>query len=91
MKKNPYKRVDSENMTDIEKMDRGFNGKTFSINGIDIDFQIFYLKHFYYFAFKRIIMYFLILILKVNQGVKDEKAYNYIRSSNGDGSIVSIR
>ena len=24
MKKNPYKRVDSENMTDIEKMDRGF-------------------------------------------------------------------
>ena len=38
MKKNPYKRVDSENMTDIEKMNRGFNGKTFSINGIDIDF-----------------------------------------------------
>ena len=38
MKKNPYKRVDSENMMDIEKMDRGFNGKTFSINGIDIDF-----------------------------------------------------
>ena len=38
MKKNPYKRVDSENMTDIEKMDKGFNGKTFSINGIDIDF-----------------------------------------------------
>ena len=38
MKKNPYKRVDSENMTDIEKMDRGFNGKTFSINGMDIDF-----------------------------------------------------
>ena len=38
MKKNPYKRVDSENMTDIEKMDRGFNGKTFSINGIEIDF-----------------------------------------------------
>ena len=38
MKKNPYRRVDSENMTDIEKMDRGFNGKTFSINGIDIDF-----------------------------------------------------
>ncbi len=38
MKKNPYKRVDSENMTEIEKMDKGFNGKTFSINGIDIDF-----------------------------------------------------
>ena len=38
MKKNPYKRVDSENMTDIEKMDKGFNGKTFSINGIEIDF-----------------------------------------------------
>ena len=25
MKKNPYKRVDSENMTDVEKMDKGFN------------------------------------------------------------------
>ena len=38
MKKNPYKRVDSENMTDIEKMDQGVNGKTFTINGIEIDF-----------------------------------------------------
>ena len=38
MKKNPYKRVDSENMTDIEKMDQGFNGKTFTINDIEIDF-----------------------------------------------------
>ena len=38
MKKNPYKRVDSENMTDIEKMDKGFNGNTFTINGIEIDF-----------------------------------------------------
>ena len=38
MKKNPYKRVDSENMTDIQKMDQGFNGKTFTINGIEIDF-----------------------------------------------------
>ena len=38
MKKNPYKRVDSENMTDIEKMDQGFNGKTFTVNGIEIDF-----------------------------------------------------
>ena len=38
MKKNPYKRVDSDNMTDIEKMDQGFNGKTFTINGIEIDF-----------------------------------------------------
>ena len=38
MKKNPYKRVDSENMTEIQKMDKGFNGKTFSINGMDIDF-----------------------------------------------------
>tara|TARA_Y100001947_G_scaffold113156_1_gene97389 strand:+ start:73 stop:264 length:192 start_codon:yes stop_codon:yes gene_type:complete len=38
MKKNPYKRVDSENMTDIEKMDKGFNGKTFTINSIEIDF-----------------------------------------------------
>jgi len=38
MKKNPYKRVDSHNMSEIEKMDQGFNGKTFSINGMDIDF-----------------------------------------------------
>ena len=38
MKIHTQKRVDSENMTDIEKMDKGFNGKTFSINGIDIDF-----------------------------------------------------
>ena len=38
MKKNPYKRVDSENITDVEKMDQGFNGKTFTINGIEIDF-----------------------------------------------------
>jgi len=38
MKKNPYKRVDSENMSDIEKMDKGFNGKTFTINGIEVDF-----------------------------------------------------
>ena len=38
MKKNPYKRVDSENMTDIEKMNQGFNGKTFTINSIEVDF-----------------------------------------------------
>ena len=38
MKKNPYKRVDSAKMTDKEKMDKGFNGKTYSINGMDIDF-----------------------------------------------------
>jgi len=38
MKKNPYKRVDSENMTEVEKMDQGFNGKTFTINGIEVDF-----------------------------------------------------
>ena len=38
LKKNPNKRVDSEKMSDIEKMDKGFNGKTFVINGIEIDF-----------------------------------------------------
>ena len=31
MKKNPFKRVDSQKMTDIEKMDKGFNGKTICI------------------------------------------------------------
>ena len=38
MKKNPYKRVDSEGMTDREKMDDGFNGKTYVVNGIEVDF-----------------------------------------------------
>lgn len=38
MKKNPYKRVDSENMSEIEKMDKGFNGKTYTVNGIEVDF-----------------------------------------------------
>ena len=38
VRKNPYKRVDSDKMTDIEKMDKGFNGKTYSVNGLDIDF-----------------------------------------------------
>ena len=35
---NLWKRINSENMTDKEKMDKGFNGKTYSINGIDVDF-----------------------------------------------------
>ena len=35
---NPWKRINSEKMSDIEKMDKGFNGKTYSINGIDVDF-----------------------------------------------------
>ena len=38
VRKNPYKRVDSNNMTDIEKMDKGFSGKTYSVNGLDVDF-----------------------------------------------------
>ena len=38
VRKNPYKRVDSDKMTDIEKMDKGFNGKPYSVNGLDIDF-----------------------------------------------------
>ena len=35
---NPRIRKDSENMTDVEKMDQGFNGKTYTINGIEGDF-----------------------------------------------------
>lgn len=31
-------RKDSEHMSDKEKMDKGFNGKTFTINGIEGDF-----------------------------------------------------
>ena len=38
MKKNPYRRVDSDNMTEMEKMDQGFNGKTFTINCIEVYF-----------------------------------------------------
>ena len=38
VRKNPYKRVDSDKMTDIEKMIKGFNGKTYSVNGLDVDF-----------------------------------------------------
>ena len=35
---NRWVRINSENMSDKEKMDKGFNGKTYSINGIDVDF-----------------------------------------------------
>jgi hypothetical protein len=38
MKKNPYKRVDSEKMTEQQKMDQGFNGNTYTVNGIEVDF-----------------------------------------------------
>ena len=38
VRKDPYKRVDSDKMTDVEKLDKGFDGKTYSVNGIDIDF-----------------------------------------------------
>lgn len=38
MKQNPWRRVDSESMTQVQKMDKGFNGKTYSINGMDVDF-----------------------------------------------------
>ena len=31
-------RIDSEKMSDVEKLDRGFNGKTYTINGIEGDF-----------------------------------------------------
>ena len=31
-------RKDSSKMSDIEKMDQGFNGSTYSINGRDVDF-----------------------------------------------------
>ena len=31
-------RKDGEKMSDKEKMDKGFNGKTYSINGLEWDF-----------------------------------------------------
>lgn len=36
---NPKKRKDSDKMSDKEKMDKGYNGSTYTINGIDNDFQ----------------------------------------------------
>ena len=38
MKKDPNRRIDSENMSEIEKMDRGFTHGTYNINGRDVDF-----------------------------------------------------
>ena len=35
---NPRKRKDGEKMTDVEKMDEGYKGNTYTINGIDGDF-----------------------------------------------------
>ena len=35
---NPKERIDSEKDSDKEKMDKGFNGKTYTINGIEYDF-----------------------------------------------------
>ena len=38
LKKDPHKRVDSDDMTEAQKMDSGFNGSTYTINGIEGDF-----------------------------------------------------
>jgi len=38
MKKDPNRRIDSDDMTEIEKMDRGFTHGTYNINGKDVDF-----------------------------------------------------
>ncbi len=35
---NPRTRINSENMSDEEKLKQGFNGSTYSINGRDVDF-----------------------------------------------------
>ena len=35
---NPKERIDSEKDSDKEKMDKRFNGKTYTINGIEYDF-----------------------------------------------------
>ena len=34
----PNIRVDAEKLSEKEKMDKGFNGKTYTINGIEYDF-----------------------------------------------------
>jgi len=38
MKRDPNCRINSDNMTEIEKMDRGFTHGTYNINGRDVDF-----------------------------------------------------
>tara|TARA_B100000768_G_scaffold177990_1_gene193023 strand:+ start:1992 stop:2183 length:192 start_codon:yes stop_codon:yes gene_type:complete len=38
VEEDPWRRVDSDEMTDVEKMDKGFNGKTYTRNGIEVDF-----------------------------------------------------
>jgi hypothetical protein len=38
MKKDPNRRINSENMSEIEKMDQGFSNGTYNINGRDVDF-----------------------------------------------------
>ena len=38
MKKDPNRRIDSDKMTEIEKMDQGFTHGTYNINGRDVDF-----------------------------------------------------
>lgn len=38
MKKDPYRRIDSDDMTEVEKMDAGFTHGTYNINGRDVDF-----------------------------------------------------
>jgi len=38
MKRDPNRRIDSDDMTEIEKMDRGFTHGTYNINGRDVDF-----------------------------------------------------
>ena len=35
---NPRERKNGDKMSDKEKMDKGFKGKTFTINGLDGDF-----------------------------------------------------
>ena len=38
MKRDPNRRINSDNMSEIEKMDRGFTHGTYNINGRDVDF-----------------------------------------------------
>jgi len=38
MKRDPNRRIDSNNMTEVEKMDAGFTHGTYNINGRDVDF-----------------------------------------------------
>ena len=66
---NHRQRIDGDKLTEKEKMDKGVNGKTYTINGIEYDFQ------------ERILWYLLVLVTLHANGditVKQEDRFDYM-------------